>query len=66
MHAMNHRRGGFAPAEHDDLFDDDFLPSGWIEVPSSSNPGTFVYKNIYTDEKISWWPREPASQHPGE
>eukprot|EP00051_Salpingoeca_urceolata_P000908 m.37135 g.37135 ORF g.37135 m.37135 type:complete len:269 (-) comp11077_c0_seq1:90-896(-) len=35
---------------------DTFVPEGWKRVPSASRPGEFVYENIYTEERISWFP----------
>ncbi|EDQ88248.1 uncharacterized protein MONBRDRAFT_32905 [Monosiga brevicollis MX1] len=36
------------------------LPKGWRRVESRSRPGEFVYENEYTDERIAWFPEEPA------
>lgn len=36
------------------------LPEGWKRVESRSRPGTYVYENIYTDERQAWLPTEPA------
>lgn len=36
------------------------LPEGWKRVESRSRPGEFVYENIYTEERIAWFPEEPA------
>ena len=38
------------------------LPEGWRKVPSNSRPGQFVFENIYTEERISWIPTEPAKK----
>eukprot|EP00054_Salpingoeca_dolichothecata_P000421 m.16745 g.16745 ORF g.16745 m.16745 type:complete len:267 (+) comp10706_c0_seq1:32-832(+) len=39
-----------------------FLPEGWKKVPSSSKKGEYVYENMYTEERIAWFPSEPASK----
>lgn len=36
------------------------LPEGWKRVESRSRPGTYVYENIYTEERQAWLPTEPA------
>ena len=38
------------------------LPPGWEAVASRSNPGTTVYRNLYTREKVAWPPKWPASE----
>lgn len=38
------------------------LPEGWKKVESRSKPGTFVYENVYTEERIAWVPTEPAKK----
>ena len=42
------------------------LPEGWEAVESQSHPGQVVYENIYTGERISWEPKNPASEVEGE
>ena len=42
------------------------LPEGWEAVESQSHPGQVVYENIYTGERISWEPQNPASEVEGE
>ena len=44
----------------------DELPAGWRAVPSRSRPGKIAYQNIFTGERISWVPTEPASHTKGE
>eukprot|EP00049_Salpingoeca_infusionum_P024964 m.17672 g.17672 ORF g.17672 m.17672 type:complete len:272 (+) comp7518_c0_seq2:284-1099(+) len=39
-----------------------FLPDGWRKVPSNSRPGQFVYENIYTEERVAWYPLSAASK----
>ncbi len=38
------------------------LPEGWRRVESRSRPGEFVYENIHTEERIAWFPTEPAKE----
>eukprot|EP00052_Salpingoeca_macrocollata_P008411 m.66715 g.66715 ORF g.66715 m.66715 type:complete len:266 (+) comp16580_c2_seq1:85-882(+) len=38
------------------------LPAGWKKVESRSKPGTFVYENEFTEERIAWIPTEPAKK----
>eukprot|EP00043_Microstomoeca_roanoka_P018819 m.205220 g.205220 ORF g.205220 m.205220 type:complete len:272 (-) comp16894_c0_seq1:165-980(-) len=36
------------------------LPEGWRRVESRSRPGQYVYENIYTEERVAWYPIVPA------
>lgn len=36
------------------------LPDGWKKVASQSRPGEFVYENIYTEERVAWFPVDSA------
>ncbi|EGD76215.1 hypothetical protein PTSG_00918 [Salpingoeca rosetta] len=36
------------------------LPDGWRRVESRSRPGEYVYENVYTEERIAWYPIMPA------
>jgi len=38
------------------------LPAGWRRVESRSRPGEFVYENIHTEERQSWFPDTPAAE----
>lgn len=38
------------------------LPDGWKRVESRSRPGEFVYENLYTEERQSWFPDAPAEK----
>lgn len=38
------------------------LPAGWRRVESRSRPGEFVYENIHTEERQSWFPEAPATE----
>ena len=42
------------------------LPHGWTHTESRSRPGTLVYGNEHTGERISWIPTRPASRRAGE
>jgi hypothetical protein len=39
---------------------DGFLPEGWRRVESRSRPGEYVYENVYTEERVAWYPVMPA------
>lgn len=39
-----------------------FLPDGWRKVESKSRPGEFVYENVHTEERVAWFPTQPASK----
>eukprot|EP00730_Choanoeca_flexa_P018475 TRINITY_DN8985_c0_g1_i4.p1 TRINITY_DN8985_c0_g1~~TRINITY_DN8985_c0_g1_i4.p1 ORF type:complete len:279 (+),score=88.29 TRINITY_DN8985_c0_g1_i4:240-1076(+) len=41
---------------------DGFLPEGWRRVESKSRPGEYVYENIYTEERVAWYPIDPAAK----
>eukprot|EP00040_Diaphanoeca_grandis_P030667 m.181861 g.181861 ORF g.181861 m.181861 type:complete len:372 (-) comp32083_c0_seq1:331-1446(-) len=41
------------------------LPEGWKRVESRSRPGDFVYENIHTEERQSWFPDAPAKEEVG-
>lgn len=41
---------------------DALLPVGWKRVESRSRPGEYVYENEYTEERIAWFPTEPAKR----
>lgn len=38
------------------------LPEGWRRVESRSRPGEFVYENIHTEERQSWFPEIAAAE----
>eukprot|EP00054_Salpingoeca_dolichothecata_P031586 m.263960 g.263960 ORF g.263960 m.263960 type:complete len:380 (-) comp27400_c0_seq1:74-1213(-) len=38
------------------------LPEGWKRVESRSRPGEYVYENIYTEERVAWFPDAPAEK----
>lgn len=38
------------------------LPAGWRRVESRSRPGEFVYENIHTEERQSWFPESAAQE----
>ena len=42
------------------------LPVGWKIVASRSKKGRLVYKNLFTNERISWLPTESASRERGQ
>jgi len=41
------------------------LPEGWKRVESRSRPGEFVYENIHTEERQSWFPDAVAKEEVG-
>lgn len=38
------------------------MPEGWRRVESRSRPGEFVYENIHTEERQSWFPEIAAAE----
>lgn len=38
------------------------LPAGWKRVESRSEPGSFVYENIHTEERQAWFPDVEAPE----
>lgn len=41
---------------------DALLPEGWRKVESASKPGEYVYENMNTEERVAWYPTEPAAK----
>lgn len=33
-----------------------------LQVESNSRPGTYVYENVHTEERVAWYPTEVASE----
>ena len=42
------------------------LPAGWVSSESQSQPGTVVYENARTGERIAWVPTRAASAEEGQ
>ena len=53
--------------EFEDLEDEHAhrLPAGWARVKSRSHEGQYSFLNVFTKERIEWWPTMRASEKPG-